>query len=82
MPEKYHTVTITVYDRESAFPKVNSLLHEYGERIQMRVGYPMPEQNIAVIFIITKMTTDTLGSLTGKLGQIKSVKVKSTTLKI
>jgi putative iron-only hydrogenase system regulator len=82
MPEQYHTITITVYDRNLAFPKVNALLHEHADRIQMRVGYPMPDQNVAVIFIITKMTTDILGSLTGKLGQIKSVKVKSTTLKI
>ena len=79
---KFHSVTITVYDRESAFSTVSKLLHEYSRFIQARLGYPIPDKNVAVIFLILKMTTDDLGALTGKIGQLKDVSVKVTTLKI
>ena len=36
---------------------------------------------LMLIFIIVTLTNDELGALSGKLGQIDSVKVKSTTLK-
>jgi putative iron-only hydrogenase system regulator len=77
-----HTATITVYDRDLAYQQINELLHHYAKNILLRVGYPMPDQNVAIIFLILKMTTDELGALTGKLGQIENVKIKSTTLKV
>ncbi|OGU54553.1 MAG: iron-only hydrogenase system regulator [Ignavibacteria bacterium RBG_13_36_8] len=82
MEKKYHTITITIYNRDTAFNKVGELLHEYAESIHLRIGYPIPNNNIAVIFIIVTLTNDELGAMSGKLGQINSVKVKSTTLKI
>jgi putative iron-only hydrogenase system regulator len=81
MEKKYHTITITIYDRDATFNKVGELLHEYAGDIQLRVGYPVPDKNTSVIFIIVTLTNDELGALSGKLGQINSVKVKSTTLK-
>ncbi|MBU0475343.1 MAG: iron-only hydrogenase system regulator [Bacteroidetes bacterium] len=81
MEKKYHTITITIYDRNFAFNKVGELLHEYAEDIHLRVGYPVPDKNTSVIFIIVTLTNNELGALSGKLGQIDSVKVKSTTLK-
>jgi putative iron-only hydrogenase system regulator len=81
MDKKHHTITITVYDRSVAFNKVGELLHSYANDIQLRIGYPVPDNNISVIFLIVTLTNDELGALSGKLGQINSVKVKSTTLK-
>jgi putative iron-only hydrogenase system regulator len=77
-----HTTTITVYDRDVAYQQINELLHHYAKNILLRVGYPMPDQNVAIIFLILKMTTDELGAMTGRLGQIANVKIKSTTLKV
>jgi len=82
MEPKVHTVTISIYDRDVAFRPVGELLHQFGAEILLRVGYPMPDRNVAVIFLILKMTTDELGALTGKLGQIPSVNVKANTLKV
>jgi hypothetical protein len=42
----------------------------------------MKEHNIAVIFIIIELTNDELGAFSGRLGQLRSVKVNSTTLKL
>lgn len=82
MEQKFHTITITIYNREEAYKLVGELLHDYAENITLRVGYPVPEANVAVIFLIVQLTNDELGALSGKLGQISSVKVKSSTLKI
>lgn len=82
MEPKIHTVTISIYDREVAFHPVGELLHKFAADILLRVGYPMPDRNVAIIFLIMKMTTNELGALTGKLGQIPSVNVKSITLKV
>lgn len=79
---KFHTLTITVYNRDEVYDLVGELLHSFADKISLRVGYPVPDQNISIIFIIIKATTDEIGALSGKLGQISSVKVKSTTLKI
>ncbi len=82
MEKKVHTTTITVYDRDSSYQQVGELLHSHAKSILLRVGYPMDNHNVAIIFLILEMTTDELGSLTGKLGQIPTVKVKSMTLKV
>lgn len=82
MEAKLHSVTIIVYDRQSAFERVNELLHDFSSYVQARLGYPVPDKNVAVIFLILKMTTDQLGALSGKLGQLANVSVKAATLKI
>ncbi|ODN30508.1 TM1266 family iron-only hydrogenase system putative regulator [Fervidobacterium thailandense] len=75
--ERYYTIDIIVTDRENAYSKVNELLHEYSDIIKLRVGYPVPDANIAIVFLIVKTTNDRMGAFTGKLGKISGVKVKS-----
>jgi len=70
-------VNILVEDRQNAYGKVNELLHSFADIIKLRVGYPIPEENFAIITLIVKTTNDNFGSLTGRIGQIKGVKVKS-----
>lgn len=82
MENKFHTITITVYDRNLVYKQVGEILHQYAEKIELRVGYPIDEENIAIIFLVIQLTNDELGALTGKLGQIKSVKVKANSVKI
>lgn len=81
MVERYHTLTISVLKRDAAYQQVSELLHKHADYICLRVGHPLKDINISVIFLIVKMTNDALGALSGKLGQITGVKVKSTTLK-
>ncbi|MHC1738808.1 MAG: TM1266 family iron-only hydrogenase system putative regulator [Ignavibacteriaceae bacterium] len=82
MENKFHTLTITVYDRDLVFQQVNAILNKSADDIRLRTGYPMHDRNIAIIFLIVEMSNDGLGALSGKLGQIKNVKVSTTTLKI
>lgn len=81
MDEKYHTLTISILNRDTVYAKVSELLHMYADKVEVRMGFPIKDINVSVIFLIVKMTNDALGALSGKLGRIKDVKVKSTTLK-
>lgn len=82
MPEKRHVVSIIVEDIEHAFHPVTELLHNYAAHILLRVGYPMRDLGVSVIFLIMELSTAEMGAFSGKLGQIPKVKVKTSTLKI
>lgn len=79
--ERFYIVNIIVNNREKAYRQVNELLHDFAEDIRLRVGYPLPEENAAIILLVVKANNDVLGSLTGKLGQLESVEVKTLPLK-
>lgn len=68
---------IVVEDREGAARKINSILSEYGEIIVGRMGIPYRERNISVISLIIDGSTDQIGAMTGKLGSLKGVQVKT-----
>ncbi|KUK03427.1 MAG: Uncharacterized protein XD58_0217 [Thermotoga sp. 50_1627] len=74
-------MNIIVEDRQSAYKQVNELLHDFADVIRLRVGYPVPDENMAIILLIVKASNDVIGSLSGKLGQVKGVKVKTMPLK-
>lgn len=56
---------------------VNELLHQYGSIIIGRMGVPYRERGVNVISLIVDGTTDEIGALTGKLGKLKGLSVKS-----
>lgn len=70
-------IGIIVTNREESARKVNEILSRYGEYIIGRMGIPYRERGISVIALIVDATTDELGALTGRLGSIPGVKVKS-----
>jgi len=79
--ERFYIVNIIINNREKAYKQVNELLHDFAEDIRLRVGYPLPEENAAIILLVVKANNEVLGSLTGKLGQLESVQVKTLPLK-
>ena len=81
MQNRLHTLTITIHNRDLVYKTVNDLLHLYADKILLRTGYPIKERNISIIFLVLEMTNDELGALSGKLGQLKDIKVSATTIK-
>jgi putative iron-only hydrogenase system regulator len=77
MDRRVGFVGIILEDRKKAAQQVNELLSEYGDIVVARVGLPYKERNCSVITLIVDATTDELGSLTGKLGTLDGVSVKS-----
>ena len=61
----------------NATEKLNSIVHEYGEYIIGRMGIPYREKKISVISIVVDATNDVISSLSGKLGMIKGINVKT-----
>lgn len=57
--------------------KINIILHEHADLILGRMGVPYREKNISVISLIVEGTTDQIGALSGKLGNLPGVNVKS-----
>ena len=77
MSKRVGFVGIIIEDRKKAAHPVNGLLSEYGDIIVARVGLPYRERKCSVIILIVDATTDELGALTGKLGALAGVSVKS-----
>lgn len=61
----------------NATEKLNSILHEYGQYIIGRMGIPYREKEISVISIVVDANNDVISSLSGKLGMIKGINVKT-----
>ena len=77
MQKRLGFVGLIVEDRARNAGPVNSLLSEFGELILARTGVPCPERDCSAITLVVDATTDQLGALTGKLGRLPGVSVKS-----
>ena len=56
---------------------VNHVLSEHADLILARMGLPCRDKGISVITLVVEATTDELGMLTGRLGKMPGVSVKS-----
>lgn len=77
MEKRLGFVGLIIEDRAKNATGVNALLSEFGEIILARTGVPCPQRNCSAITLVVDATTDELGSLTGKLGRLSGVSVKS-----
>ncbi len=77
MNKRIGFVGIIVEQREQNSPAVNRVLSEAGDLILARVGLPHRGRGVSVITLVIEATTDELGELTGKLGNLEGVSVKS-----
>ncbi|OGX48757.1 MAG: CopG family transcriptional regulator [Omnitrophica WOR_2 bacterium RIFOXYB2_FULL_38_16] len=77
MERRLGFVGIVIENRHKSADAVNHVLSEYGDHIRARVGMPYKERHCSVITLVVDMTTDELGGLTGKLGAIDGIEVRS-----
>lgn len=70
-------IGIIIDDREKSAGPVNDVLSKNADMILARTGLPNAKENTSVITLVINSTTDELGILTGKLGNIPGVSVKS-----
>ena len=76
METRIALIGIVVENKESA-KKLNDILHDYGDYIVGRMGIPYPKRNISVISIIIDAPGDTISALSGKLGMVPYVNIKT-----
>lgn len=73
-------VTIVIQNRQKSAMAVNDILNQYGDSIIARMGVPHRSRDICIISVVLEASTDEIGALTGKIGQLEDVKVKSITI--
>ncbi len=69
-------VAIVVEDFDSA-EEINHILHEYGQYIIGRMGIPYREKKVNLISVAMDAPADAISAMTGKLGKLEGVSVKT-----
>lgn len=82
MSKRIGTITIIITNRAAQASRVNEILGEYGDAIIGRMGLPYVPKSLHIIALIVHATTDEIGALTGKLGALAGVQVKSALTKV
>lgn len=75
-------IAIIIKKRSESASLVNEALTAFGDIVIGRMGIPYHERDLNIITLIVDASTDQIGSLTGKLGMISGVTVKSTLAKV
>ncbi len=76
MEERLGFVGIVMQDRAAA-ESVNKIIGAYARIIRGRMGIPDQDSGEAVIGLIVRGSNEELGAMTGKLGNLPGVQVKS-----
>ena len=76
MENRVSVISIIVKNEEAAVT-VNDLLHEYRQYIVGRMGLPYRQRGVSIISVVIDAPQDVISSLSGKLGMIDKVSVKT-----
>lgn len=76
METRVAVMSIIVENKE-AVETINALLHEYGQYIIGRMGLPYPKRSISIISIALDAPQNTTATLSGKIGALPGVSVKT-----
>ena len=76
MNTRVAVIGIIVKETESA-GRQNALLHEYGSYIIGRMGVPYKERGINIVSVAIDAPADVISALTGKIGKIPGISVKT-----
>ncbi len=77
MGKRIGVVGIVIDNPKQVTDKINGIISDYGHIIIGRMGVPRHDANVGVIALIIEGTTDEVGAMTGKLGNIPGITVKS-----
>lgn len=76
MEKRIGVIAILVEDLSQA-PAINAILSDHSDIALGRLGLPLREKGVHVISLVVEGTTDEIGALTGKIGKVERVSVKS-----
>ena len=66
-----------IVENSGVTEEINRILHDYSEYIIGRMGIPYRTRGIAIISVVLDAPNDVISSLSGKLGMLKGVSVKT-----
>lgn len=76
METRIALIGIIVYDVDSV-RRTNDILHEYAQYIVGRMGLPYRAKGVNIISVTLDAPEPVISALSGKLGQISGISVKS-----
>ncbi|MFW6381600.1 MAG: TM1266 family iron-only hydrogenase system putative regulator [Bacillota bacterium] len=77
MEKRIGVIGIVIAEREKVNTRLNKILSEFGEIIIGRMGVPSRELELSLISLIVEGTPDDIGAMTGRLGNLPGVTLKS-----
>ena len=66
-----------IVENPDSVEKLNDLLHQNAQYIIGRMGIPYPKRGISIISISMDAPADVISSLSGKLGMLPGVSIKT-----
>ncbi len=75
-------VGIIVNNPDKVYNSFNKILHNFSSIIIGRMGLPCRPKDISIISLIVDGSTDQIGAMTGQIGQLAQVTVKTAFAKI
>ncbi len=81
MENRIAVISIIV-ENMSISESLNSLLHEYGAYIVGRMGIPYRNKGVSIISVVMDAPNDIISALSGKLGMLKEISVKTVYSKV
>ena len=76
MNKRVAVMSIIVENNDSV-EKLNSILHQASEFIIGRMGIPYREKNVSVISVVIDAPQDLISAMSGKIGNLNGVTVKT-----
>ncbi|MEG0856630.1 MAG: iron-only hydrogenase system regulator [Terrisporobacter sp.] len=74
-------ISAVLDEPEKCQVEFNKILTDYKNIIKGRMGIPFEDEGVSVISVIVIGDMDTINGLTGKLGRIQSISVKTSVSK-
>ncbi len=81
MDTRVAVISIIVEERDSV-ETLNAILHEHSGCIIGRMGIPYQKKDLSIICIAVDAPQDMISSLSGKIGKLKGVTVKTAYSKV
>lgn len=77
MEKRLGTVSIILDPRVTPVSTVNELISGFGDEVIGRMGLPHHDRGVSIITLITESSVERMSALTGKIGKLPGVQVKS-----
>ena len=78
MESRIGVIGIILENPDQDAAKVNEIISQYSQIVVGRMGIPYRNRGVSVIALTVDGNNDQIGALTGKLGQLPQVTVRST----
>jgi len=77
MKNRVAVLGIIIENPEESQAEFNSVVSDFKGIVRGRMGVPFEKEEISVVSVIVCGTLDEINSLTGKIGNIKGITVKT-----